>query len=186
MPTPTYPGPGRPLPGTGTQPVIDRFAYEMPILTTPGSGRSLLGAGTQPVTIRFTFEMPTPTYSGPGRPLPGTGTQPVTERFTYELPTLPTAGHGRLPPRTQTQPVLDRFMDDPRTCQPRCIELYDRRPPEAYLMDTVIQLQLEVDTLKLVQSRTSTSDAKAPSVQFKPAEFISTKVSKFSGVTGWE
>ena len=33
------------MPGAGTQPVIDRFAYEMP---TPGPGQSLPGTGTQP------------------------------------------------------------------------------------------------------------------------------------------
>ena len=82
------------------------FTYEQPTQRTPGPGRSLPGAGTQPVTNRFTFEMPTLTHPGPGRPLPGTETQPVTDRFAYKLLTLPTSGLGRLPPRSRTQPWM--------------------------------------------------------------------------------
>ena len=189
------PGLGKSLPGTGTQPVIDRFAYEMPTTPTPAPGRSLPGAGTQPVTDRFEFEIPTLTYPGPGRPLLGTGTQPVTDLFAYELPTLPTSGHGRQPPRTWTQPVLDWFMDDPPDMPtlvhrydqlPPKTELYEYRPPEADLMDTVMQLQFEVDMLKFVQSGPSTSAMKAQLVQSKPVAFTSTKVPKFSGVTSWD
>ena len=77
------------------------------------------------------------------------------------MPT-PVHGYDQLPPKT---------------------ELYDHRPPEAHLMDTVMHLQLEVDALKFVQSGPSTS---APPVQSKPSAFTSTKVPKFSVVTSWD
>ena len=92
------------------------------------------GAGTQPVTDRFTFEMPTPTYPAPGRPLPGAETQPVTNQFAYELPTVPTSGQGRLPPRIRTQPVPDRFMDDMQDMPNPVIDI-DRLSPRAELYD---------------------------------------------------
>ena len=120
----------------------------------------------------------------------------MPDRFAYELPTLPISGHGRLPPWTRTQPVLIRFMDDPLDMPtpvhrydqlPPNTELYDlHRPTEADLMDTVAQLQLEVDALKFVQSGPSTSATKALPVQSKPAAFTSTKVPKLSGVTSWD
>ena len=69
---------------------------------------------------------------------------------------------------------------------PTKTELYDNIPPEADLMDTVMQLQLVVDVPKFVQSGPSTSVTKAPPVQSKPEAFTSTKVPKFSGVTGWD
>ena len=65
-------------------------------------------------------------------------------------------------------------------------ELFDYRPPEADVMNTVMQLQLEVDMLKFVQSWPSTSAMKTMLVQSKPAAFTSTKVPKFSGVTSWD
>ena len=188
LPTQRTPGPGWSLPGTGTQPVINRFSYEMPIPPTPGPSRSLPGARTQPVTDRFTFEMPTPTRQASA----GYWDTAGDCQFAYELPTLPTLGHGRLPPRTRTQPVLDRFMDDlsdmPAPVHrfdqlPPKTKLYDYRPPEADLMDMVMQLQLEVDALKFVQSGPSTLATKASPVQSKPASFTSTR---FSEVTSWD
>ena len=120
----------------------------------------------------------------------------MTDQFAYELPILPTSGHGRLPLWTQTQLVADRFMDDPSN-MPTLVyrydqlslktELYDfHSPPEADLMDTVAQLQLEVDALKSVQSGPSASATKTPPVQSKLAAFTSTKVLKFSGVISWD
>ena len=38
--------------------VTDRFAFEMPTVTYLGLGRQLQGAGTQPVADRFTYELP--------------------------------------------------------------------------------------------------------------------------------
>ena len=136
--------------------------------------------GAKPKGCRY--ELPTQQTPGPGRSLPSTGTQPVTNRFAYELPTLPTSGHGRLLPRTRTQPEHDRFMDDlPKT------DLYDfHMSPEADLMDTMTQLQLEVDALKFVQSGPSMLATETPPVQSKPASFTATKVPKFSGVTSWD
>ena len=140
--------------------------------------------------------MPTQPCPVPDRLLPGAGTHSVNDWFTYELLTLPTLGHGRLPPRTRTQPVPDRFMDDPpnmptpvyRDYQlPLKTELYDvYMPPEADLMDKVAQLQLEVETLKFVQSGPSTSATETPPVQSKPSACTSTKVTKFNGVTSWD
>ena len=63
-----------------------KILYELPIQQTPEPRRPLPGAGTQPVTDQFAFEMPTPTYPGLGGQLPSTRTQTVTDRFAYELP----------------------------------------------------------------------------------------------------
>ena len=38
MPTPTYPGPVRQSPGTGTQPAMDRFAHKLPPQTRTRPG----------------------------------------------------------------------------------------------------------------------------------------------------
>ena len=98
------------------------------------------------MTDRFAYEMPNPPTLGPGRSGPGTGTQPVTDRFGYELP-----------PQIRTQLVPDRLMDDPLDkLKPGRNYMYDSHgPPEADLMDTVAHLQLEVATLKSVQSEPS-------------------------------
>ena len=72
----------------------------------------------------------------------------MTDRFMYKLP-----------PRVRTPPVLDRLGDDlsgmPNLrhdkLPPRAI-----RSPEADMMDTVAHLQLDVETLKFVQSGPST------------------------------
>ena len=123
---------------------------------------------------------------GHGRPPPRAETQLVTDRFMDELPTLPTLGHGRLPPRTQTQPVINRSMYNLSTL-PTLVHWYDRPPPrtgtqpvydyyrpqQANLMDTVAQLQFEIDALKFVQSTSATG---TPPVQPKPAAFMTTKV----------
>ena len=55
MPNLTYPGPGRQLPGTGTQTVTDRFAYELPPRIR-----------TQPVLDRLRDDLPDMTNSVPG------------------------------------------------------------------------------------------------------------------------
>ena len=58
MPPLTYPGPERQPPVAGTQPVKPvtyRFAFDMP--TYPGQGRQLSGAATQPMTDRFMYEL---------------------------------------------------------------------------------------------------------------------------------
>ena len=132
---------------SGTRQVAARYrdtAGDRPVHI---SNANPANSGTRPVPAkcRLAFKMPTPTYPGPGRPLPGTETQPVTDRFAYEL-------------STRTQPVFDRVMDDPPDMptpvhrydqlSPKT-ELYDYRPPEADLMDTVMQLQLEVDMLTI-------------------------------------
>ena len=53
-----------------------RFAFEMPSPTYSGPDRHLPGTGIQPVKTgndQFMFEMPSPTYPGPDRQRPGTG-----------------------------------------------------------------------------------------------------------------
>ena len=61
-PTPTHPAPGRSLLGSGTQPVTDRFAYELSKLPTSGQGRALPLTGTQPVPDRFMDDPPDMSY----------------------------------------------------------------------------------------------------------------------------
>ena len=80
----------------------------MPTLQTPGHNRPPPSTGTQPVTDRFMYEMPTLQTPGHGRP-PPTGTQPVTDRFMYEEPIWPTQVHShcRLSPRTGIPLVYD-------------------------------------------------------------------------------
>ena len=66
-------------PPNGAKPKLPR--YDLPIQRTPGPRRPLPGAGTQPVkpvTDRFAFEMPTPIY-GPERAT-STHTGPVRRR----------------------------------------------------------------------------------------------------------
>ena len=66
-------------------------------------------------------------------------------------------------------------------------EVYDSiRSPETDLMDMVVNLQLEVQALKFVQSGPSTLDMKTLPVQSKPVACTSTKVHKFSGATSWD
>ena len=77
-------------------------------LPTPVHSKPLSSTGTQPVTDRFMYEMPTLQTPGHSRPPPRTGTQPVTDRFMYEQPTLPTQVHSR--PRTGTQLVYDIYI----------------------------------------------------------------------------
>ena len=82
---------------------------------------------------RSMYEMPTLPTPGYSRPPLRTGTQPVTDWFMYELPALPTPVHSysRPPPRTGTQPATD-------FCSPQ----------QANLVDTVAQLQFEIEALK--------------------------------------
>ena len=54
------------------------------------------------------------------------------------------------------------------------------------MIDTVANLQLEVEALKFVQSGPPTLAMKTLPVQPKPVVFTSTKVLKFSGVTSWD
>ena len=129
LPTPPTLSPGQSLPGAGTQPVTDRFAFERPTPTYPAPGRPLPGAGTQSVTDRFAYELPTPTYPAPVRSLP------VIDRFAYELPNLLISGQGRLPLWTRTQPMPDRFMDDPPD-MPYPVHDYDRLPPRVEMGDS--------------------------------------------------
>ena len=72
----------------------------------------------------------------------------------YKLTTLatPVDRYDKPPPRTGTEPLYDFH-----------------RPQQADLMDTVAQLQFEIDALKL-----STSSTGTPPVQLKPAAFTST------------
>ena len=53
-------------------------------------------------------------------------------------------------------------------------------------MDTVVQLQLEIDALKFVEPGPSMSVSGNPRVQPKSAAFMTKKVPKFSGVTSWD
>ena len=53
-------------------------------------------------------------------------------------------------------------------------------------MDTVVQLQLEIDALKFVEPGPSMAASGNPRVQPKSAAFTTTKVPKFSGVTSWD
>ena len=53
-------------------------------------------------------------------------------------------------------------------------------------MDTVEQLQFEIDALQSSPPGPSTSTTWAPPVQPRQAAFTTTKVPKFSGVTSWE
>ena len=78
-PDPRQPRRHRPLGGAKPK----RCTYELLTEKTTGPGRSLPGTGTQPVTNRFTYKIPTPPTPGPGRSLPGTGTQSVTDLFTF-------------------------------------------------------------------------------------------------------
>ena len=139
-------------PRAGTQLVTDRFMDEPPTLPTPGHGRPPLRAGTQPVTDRFVDELPMLTTPGHGRLPLRAGTQPVTDRSVYKLTTLPTAvdSYDRPPPRRGTEPVCDFY-----------------RPQHADLMDTVAQLQFEIDALKFVQPGQPTSATGTPAVQPK-------------------
>ena len=146
-----------------------RPRYELPIPRTPGPRRPPPGAGTQPlkpVTDRFAFEMLTPMYQGPDRQLPGTGTQPVTDWFAYELPprtrTQPVLDQLRddLPYMPNSVPGYDKLP--PRAA------VYDLiRSPESDVIDTVAHLQLEVEELKFVQSALSTLAMKTLPVQSK-------------------
>ena len=142
-----------------------------PTLPTPGLSRPLARAGTQPVTDRFVNELATLPNPGHGRPPPWAGTQPVIDRSMYKLTTLPTPvdRHDRPPPRAGTEPVYDF-----------------NRPQQADLMDTVAQLQFEIDALKFVQPGQSTSAKGTPPVRPGPAVFTSMKVPKFTGVTSWD
>ena len=143
--------------------------FESPTMLIPGHDSLPPRAGTQLVTDRFMDETPTLLILGYDKPPPKTGTQPVINRSMYKLMTLPTPvdRHDRLPPRTE--PVYD-------CCGPQ----------QADLMDTVAQLQFEIDALKFVQPGQSTSATRTPPVQPKPAAFTTTKVPKFSGVTSWD
>ena len=58
---PTYSAPSRPLPGAGTQPVTDRFTYELLTLPTSGQGRLPPWTRTQPVPDRFMNDPPSQT-----------------------------------------------------------------------------------------------------------------------------
>ena len=173
--------------------------FEKLTLLIPGHDRPPPRAGTQLVTDRFMDEplkLPTP---GHGKPPPRAGTQPVTNRFMNELPTLPTPGHGRLPLKTRIQPVIDRSMYK-LTTLPTPVDRYDRPPPrmgtepvydfnmpqQANLMDSVAQLQFEIDVLKFVQPGQSTSATGTLLVQPKLVAFTTTKVPKFSAVTSWD
>ena len=77
----------------------------------------------------------------------------MTDRFMYKLP-----------PQVRTPPVLDRLGDNLSDMPnlrhgklPPRAEGYDSiRSPEADMMDTVVHLQLDVETLKFVQSGPST------------------------------
>ena len=53
-------------------------------------------------------------------------------------------------------------------------------------MDTVEQLQLEIDALKFAPPGPSTSATQTPLVQLRPAAYTTTKVPKFSGATSWD
>ena len=89
----------------------------------------------------------------------------------YKLTTLstPVDWHDRPPPRTGTELVYDY-----------------NRPQHADLMDTVAQLQLEIDAPKFVQPSQLTSATGTPPVQPNRAAITSSKVPKFSGVTSWD
>ena len=58
--------------------------------------------------------------------------------------------------------------------------------PEADLIDTVANLQLEVEALKFVQSAPLVLAKRTLPVLSKTVAFTSTKVPKFSGGTSWD
>ena len=95
----------------------------------------------------------------------------MTDRFMHEQPTLSTLvhSHSRPLPRTGTKPVYNFYV-----------------PAQADLVDTVEQLQFEIDALKFAPPGPSMSATRAPPVQPRPAAFTTTKVPKFSGSTSWD
>ena len=67
-----------------------RCTYDPPTQRTPGPGGSLPGTGTQPGTNWFAYELPTLPTSGYGRPPKQTRTQPVPDRFMDDPLNMPT------------------------------------------------------------------------------------------------
>ena len=61
-----------------------------------------------------------------------------------------------------------------------------QRSLEADLMVTVAHLQLEVESLKFVQSAPPALAKRTLPALSKPVAFTSTKVPKFSGETSWD
>ena len=88
LPIQQTPEPRRPLPAAWTQPVTDRYAFEMPTRRI----RDWAGNCQVPGHSRFAYELP-----------PQTRTQPVLDRLRDNLPDMPNSvpGYHRLPPRAE-------------------------------------------------------------------------------------
>ena len=97
---------------------------------------------------------------------------------------LPPDQLDRQPPGSGTQLVNYRFPPDPSSRTARESDSF--WSTDTQLTNSVTHLQLEVEALKLAQSKSVKPPKVGPPAQVKLVAFTSTKVPRFSGASSWD